>query len=355
MEIQIGSHKIGGDNPTYFIIDIGANHDGSLERAKYLIRLAKQAGADAAKFQNFQASTIVSDYGFRHFDGSMSHQEKWKKSVFEIYQDASIEFDWTPELKAVCDEVGIDYFSSPYDFEAIDMLEPYVPAYKIGSGDINWFEAIKRIAQKGKPVLLATGASTIGEVQRAVHLIRSINPQLVLMQCNTNYTGSLDNFDHIHLRVLNTYRSMFPDVILGLSDHTPGHATVLGAVALGARVIEKHFTDDTSREGPDHPFAMDPDSWAVMVENTRRLERALGSADKFIAGNEQETVFVQRRCLRAGRDIQAGEVITREMIDVLRPAVSGAILPDEIDAVVGTKSYVDIQAGKEIRWTMLGA
>ena len=209
------------------------------------------------------------------------------------------------------------------------------------------------MARKGKPVLLATGAATIGEVQRAVNAALAINPQLVLMQCNTNYTASLENYNHIHLRVLNTYRSMYPQLILGLSDHTHGHATVLGAVALGARVIEKHFTDDTTREGPDHRFAMDPDSWAEMVENTRQLERALGSADKFVAGNEQDTAVVQRRCLRAARDIKAGEVFTREMIDVLRPAIPGAIKPSEVASVTGKIARVDIPMGQELRWTRL--
>ena len=302
MEIQIGSHTIGENHPTYFIADIAANHDGDLERAKMLIRLAKDAGADAAKFQNFRAPQIVSGYGFQSMGGQVSHQATWKKSVFQVYQDASIPFEWTPILKAECDHAGIDYFSSPYDFSATDMLDPYVPAYKIGSGEIDWLEALEYVARKGKPVIIASGASTIGEVQRAMHTILAINPQLVLMQCNTNYTASLENFDHIHLRVLNTYRTMFPQVILGLSDHTPGHATVLGAVALGARVIEKHFTDDNNRVGPDHKFAMNPMSWADMVARTRELERALGSADKYVAGNEQATVVVQRRCLRAGRD-----------------------------------------------------
>jgi len=353
MEIKIDSHLIGEDHPTYFIADIGANHDGSLERARKLLQLAAEAGADAAKFQNFRAPEIVSDYGFRNMGGQQSHQSKWKKSVFEIYEGASIPFEWTPELKEVCDEVGIDYFSSPYDFEVIDMLDEYVPAYKIGSGEITWPEALERMAKKGKPVFLATGASTIGDVQRAVNAILPINKQLVLMQCNTNYTASPENYDHIHLRVLQTYRLMFPGVVLGLSDHTFGHATVLGAVALGARVVEKHFTDDTTREGPDHAFAMDLDTWAEMVENTRLLERALGSAEKFVTGNEQETVVIQQRCLRAAGDVKAGEVFTREMIDVLRPATTGAILPYDIGSVVGMRAAVDIQAGKELCWSML--
>lgn len=355
MDIQIGSHTIGEHHPTYFIADIAANHDGSLERAKQLIRLAKAAGADAAKFQNFRAPKIVSDYGFRSLGGQQSHQATWKKSVFEVYQDASVPFEWTPELKAVCDEVGIDYFSSPYDFEATDYLIPYVPALKIGSGEITWLEAMEYIARKGLPVLLATGASDIGEVVAAVRRITAINPQLVLMQCNTNYTASLENFNHVHLNVLKTYHLMFPDLVLGLSDHTPGHAAVVGGVALGARVIEKHFTDDNDRVGPDHKFALNPVSWAEMVENTRRVERALGSADKFVAENETQTVVLQRRCLRAARTLHAGEKLTRDMLDVLRPATTGAIMPNELDRVIGLTVLEEIPSGKELYWTMLGA
>ncbi len=355
MDIEIGTHTIGLSHPTYFIADISANHDGSLERAKMLVRLAKDAGADAAKFQNFRAPQIVSDYGFKSLGGQQSHQARWRKSVFDVYQGASLPFEWTPVLKEECDRAGIDYFSSPYDFGAIDMLDPYVPAFKIGSGEINWLEALEYTARKGKPVILATGASEIGEVQRAVHTILALNKNLVLLQCNTNYTGTLDNISCVNLRVLETYKVMFPEVILGLSDHTPGHATVLGAVALGGRVIEKHFTDDTRREGPDHPFSMTPETWAEMVENTRRLERALGSADKVVAENEKETVIIQRRCLRAARDIKAGERITRDMIDVLRPAPSHAIMPDQLAHVIGTQAREDIPAGKELTWFMLGA
>ena len=355
MEIRIGSNVIGENHPTYFIADISANHDGDLDRAKLLIRLAKEAGADAAKFQNFRAAEIVSDYGFKAMGSQVSHQSTWKKSVFEVYQDASIPFEWTPILKEECDQVGIDYFSSPYDFDSVDMLDPYVPAYKIGSGDITWLEILQYMARYDKPVILSTGASDIGEVQRAVHTILAINPQLVLMQCNTNYTASLENYDHINLRVLNSYRSLFPGLILGLSDHTFGHATVLGAVTLGARVIEKHFTDDNSRTGPDHPFSMTPQTWREMVDRTRELERALGSPDKQVMANEEQTVVVQRRCLRASRDISAGETITREMITVLRPATPGAILPYEIDQVIGTRSIAAIPVGKELRWTDLGS
>jgi sialic acid synthase SpsE len=355
MDFKIGNHLIGPSHPVYFIADIAANHDGNLERAKMLIRLAKEAGADAAKFQHFQAPKIVSDYGFTHMDSKVSHQAKWKKPVTQVYAEASVSWKWTPILKEECDKVGIDFFTSPYDYDSIEHVDPYIPAYKVGSGEIDWIEALEHMASKGKPVIIATGASEIGEVQRAVHAILKINKQLCVMQCNTNYTASPENYDYINLNVLKTYATMFPDVVLGLSDHTHGNATVLGAVTLGARVIERHFTDSNDREGPDHKFALNPADWAHMVEETRLLERALGSADKSITGNEAQTSVVQRRCLRAVRDIKAGETFTRDMIGVLRPATPGAIKPNEISNVIGTKAINDIPLGKELRWTDLGA
>ena len=354
-EITIGNRLVGESHPVYFIADIAANHDGDLGRAKMLIRLAKDKGADVAKFQNFSAPKIVSDYGFKALGNQQSHQAKWEKSVFEVYQGASVPWEWTPILKEECDKVGIQYFSSPYDFETIDMLEPFVPAFKAGSGLMSWPEALVYMASTGKPLLMATGASELGEVIDNVIAVLDVNPDLVLMQCNTNYTASLENFDHIHLNVLKTYANLFPEVVLGLSDHTPGLATVLGAVTLGAKVIEKHFTDDNNREGPDHKFAMDPDAWADLVDRTRELERALGSPVKRAADNEKETVVLQRRCLRAARDIVVDEVISREIIDVLRPATPGAIPPKEIDAVIGTRAVRDIPAGEALFWTMLGS
>jgi len=355
MDFKIQDQWIGLNHPTYFIADIAANHDGDLDRAKLLIRLAKEAGADAAKFQHFQAPKIVSDYGFTHMDSKVSHQAKWKKSVTEVYAAASVSQSWTPILKEECDKVGIHFFTSPYDYDSIEHVDPYIPAFKAGSGEIDWIEALEHMASKGKPMIIASGAADIADVQRAVHAILKVNKQLCLMQCNTNYTASLENYDHIHLNVLKTYAVMFPDVALGLSDHTHGNATVLGAVTLGARMIERHFTDSNDREGPDHKFAINPKDMAHMVEETRQLERALGSTDKFIAGNEQDTKVVQRRCLRAARNIKAGEVFNRDMIDVLRPATPGAIKPHEVSNVIDTKALTDMPMGKELRWTDLGA
>lgn len=351
--LKLGNTDVGLEHPTFFVADIAANHDGDLERARLLIRLCAEAGANAAKFQNFRASKIVSDYGFRNLGGQQSHQAKWKKSVFEVYESASLPWEWTPILLEECKACGIEYFSAPYDLDAVDMLDPYVNIFKIGSGDITWPEMLRKVASKQKPVLLATGASNIEDVKRAVEEICSINPKLVLMQCNTNYTGNLENFRHIHLRALDTFRAMFPDVVLGLSDHTPGHATVLGAVALGARVIEKHFTDDNHREGPDHAFSMSPGSWREMVDRTRELEAALGSPEKYVADNEQQTVVLQRRCLRATSNLRAGTILQENMLEALRPAPKDAVMPYDLGRAVGKKLAGDLAAGEHLRWALL--
>jgi N-acetylneuraminate synthase len=192
-------------------------------------------------------------------------------------------------------------------------------------------------------MILATGAATIDEVRRAVATIKAHGVPYSVMQCNTNYTGVPENLHHIHLNVLNTYRAEFPDAILGLSDHTHGNVTVLGAVAMGARVIEKHFTDDVHREGPDHHFSMTPETWRDMVDRTRDLEAALGSAEKVVAENEKETVVIQRRGLRFSRPLTAGTVITADDLVALRPATPGCITPDHVDEVVGARLVVDVE------------
>jgi N-acetylneuraminate synthase len=348
--LEINSRKVGIAHPTYFIADIAANHDGDLGRAKELIHLAAEAGADAAKFQHFKADTIVSDYGFKSLGGKQSHQSRWSKSVFEIYKDASVSLDWTPALTETCKKAGIAFFTSPYSLDLVDHIDPHVPAYKIGSGDITWTEMIEYIAAKQKPYIMATGASTMDDVRRAVSAALAINPMLCLMQCNTNYTASLENFKYIHLNVLKVYREMYPDMVLGLSDHTPGHATVLGAVTLGARMIEKHFTDDTTRVGPDHAFSMDPKGWREMADRTRELENALGVGIKQVEANEVETVVLQRRAIRASVPIRAGEALSREHLTLLRPCPASGIPPYELNRLIGMRVKKNMESGEHLRW-----
>ncbi|MBF0105219.1 MAG: N-acetylneuraminate synthase family protein [Deltaproteobacteria bacterium] len=342
--------KIGHSYPSYFIADIAANHDGNLQRAQELIFLAAEAGANAAKFQHFSAETIVSDHGFKSLGGAKSHQSQWKKSVFEVYKDASVDLEWTIELKKTCDKAKLAFMTSPYSFDLVDHVDAHVAAYKIGSGDISWTKIIEYIAAKNKPYILATGASMLSDVQRAVTCALKVNPNLCLMQCNTNYTGSLENFKYIQLNVLKTFQSMYPQLVLGLSDHTPGHSTVLGAVALGARMIEKHFTDDTTRVGPDHAFSMDFKGWREMVYRTRELENALGGFEKKVEDNERETVVLQRRAVRACVDLPAGTLITSEHLVVLRPCPETGIPPYEMASLFGKRLKRSLCRGEYVQW-----
>ncbi|PKQ64413.1 N-acetylneuraminate synthase [Labilibaculum filiforme] len=342
--IKLGNRLID-DNSLYFIADIGANHNGSLEKAKALIHLAKESGADAAKFQNFSAKQIVSKQGFNAMKGKVSHQSKWKKSVFEIYEDASINKDWTKILKEECTKVGIDYFTSAYDFESVDLVDPFVDFYKIGSGDASWTEIIEYILDKKKPTIFATGACDWNDVERMMNLAKSKSQDVVLMQCNTNYTGSFENFKYCNLNVLKAYAERYPGVVLGLSDHTPGHSTVLGSIALGARIIEKHFTDDNSQEGPDHAFAMNPHSWKEMIERSYELLFALGDGEKRVEDNERQSYIVQRRCLCAKMDLKKGHRITKDDVFPLRPIGVGSFQPYEIDEIIGKELVFDLEEG----------
>ena len=383
-EVKIEGQTVGLNHPTYFIADVAANHDGDLEKAKELIWAVAEAGGDAAKFQNFQAETIVSDHGFKSMGGQVSHQSKWKKSVFETYQDAELPLEWTETLKETCDKAGVHYFTSPYSPDLIEAVKPYVAAWKVGSGEVTWHDAIKTMGETGKTVILATGATTMDEVRMAVKAAQSATDQVILMQCNTNYTANNDEpreealarMSCINLRVLDLYGKEFPNVVLGLSDHTLGHTTVVGSVALfNARAVEKHFTLDNNAEGPDHPFSMNPATWREMVDATRavekdlkedmtydqrielirpyvdmdELEAALGDGIKRIEDNEKDTCVVQRRAICTKTDLPAGHILTEADLFPLRPAIKGGLQPYQTDLAVGKKLGKDYAKGEMLR------
>tara|TARA_B100000767_G_C19709889_1_gene512282 strand:- start:328 stop:1401 length:1074 start_codon:yes stop_codon:yes gene_type:complete len=346
---KIGNSQINSESQTYFIADIAANHNGDLNRAKDLIYMAKEAGADAVKFQHFKANTIVSDFGFKNVGSKLSHQETWKKSIYEVYKDAEVPLNWTEVLHSTCEKAGIDFFTSPYDINEMDQINNFISAFKVGSGDITFHDIVIKMAKYQKPMLVATGASNMSEVTKLINKIKTINNHIVLMQCNTNYTASSENFKYIHLNVLKTYAKLFPDVILGLSDHTLGNTTVLGAVVLGAKVIEKHFTDNNNLDGPDHKFSMNPNTWQEMISKTRELELAIGGSIKKVEENEKDTVVVQRRCLRASRDLTEGTIITEDMIEVLRPAPIESMPPYQLDMLIGKKIINNLVKGSHFR------
>jgi len=344
-EIKIGNRFIGNGHPTYIIAEIGANFDKNIDKAKRLIDAAKECGADCAKFQTFSTSKIVSEGGFSRMKLEGVHGS-WGRTVSEVFKDAEFPREWHKEISDYCKKVGIDFSTSPYDFEAVDLcMELDVPFIKMGSGDITWLEMLTYIAKTGKPLMLATGDATMSEIDEAVRTIEATgNNQLVLMQCITNYPSKIDS---ANVNVLKTYQSAF-DILTGYSDHAPGPVVALASVVLGGCVIEKHFTLNKADKGPDHPHSMNPTDFKLMVDYVREVERAMGSTRKEVVAEEGETVFVQRRCLYAKNNLKLGQTITEADIDVLRPALG--IAPKFKNIIIGKTCKINIEAGQPLFW-----
>ena len=342
---KIGKRTVGGNAETYFIAEIGANFDNDIKKAKEYALEAKRIGADCAKIQSFKAKKIVSAKGFASMKLKGVHGS-WKRPVEEVFEEAEFPRQWHQEFFEYCWSIGITPSTAAYDCEAVDLVDNLgIEFYKIGSGDITWLEMIEYTAKKGKPVMLATGASTLAEVEEAVNVIeRTGNKDLVLMQCVTNYPSK---FESANINVLKTYKDAF-GAILGYSDHTPDDVVALGAVALGAKVIEKHLTFDRTLKGPDHPHSMELNEFARMIERTRNLEKALGSSRKEVVEEESETVVVQRRSLTATRDLEKGQALKKGDIEELRPALG--IYPKYKEVIIGKHVKKDLRAGEPIRW-----
>ena len=321
----------------YFIADIGANHDGDLGRALMLIEKAKKAGANAVKFQHFKAETIVSKEGFKNL--KTAHQSKWKSGVYETYKKYALPYEWTADLYNHCKILGINFMSTPYDLEAVQLLKNYVDIYKIGSGDIDYFDLLKEVNKQGKPVILSTGASTDSEVMTAVGVLD--NCEITVMQCNTNYTGK-DNENHKYLN-LNWLKNFHSS---GISLHTKDIRPVIMSIALGARYIEHHFTDGRSCS-PDNDFALNHDQYAYMVRRSKEAYEMLGCDAKTTQENEKESRVVQRRCWRAKRNIRPGDVLRQQDIEALRPAPQDSISPNK--DITGLEVKVNIKKGDYLK------
>jgi len=344
--IKIGNKFIGEGYPAFTIAEIGSNFDGSIDRAKKLIDLAKECGADAVKFQSFKTEKIVSEKGFEGL--KVGFQSGWKEKVTDVYRKAEFPREWHKILFDYSKERGLVWFSAPYDKEAVDTLDEIgVEVFKIGSGDITWLEMVRYIAKKGKPIILATGASTMEEIDEAVKAIESEgNNKIILLQCVTNYPSK---YGSANLKVLQLFQKLY-DYPVGYSDHTPGYIVPMGTVAMGGKVIEKHFTDDKTRPGPDHPHAMNPEEFKLMVDNIRKLEMAFGNTDKRVYPEEENTVIIQRRCIRAKTEIKKGTLIEKEMLEVLRPAPKESIYPKYLEKVIGKSATEDIPKGEALTW-----
>lgn len=344
-EIKIGKRLVGHGHPSYIIAEIGANFDKDLNKAKELCDAAKQAGADCAKFQSFIAEKIVSAGGFASMQLKGVHGS-WGRPVHEVFKDAEFPREWHMEVAEYCNKIGIDFSTSPYDFEAVDLCEKMnLPFIKIGSGEITWLEMLEYVAKKGMPMILATGDATMSEVDEAIRTIEATgNRNLILLQCITNYPSQIES---ANINVLKTYQNAF-DILTGYSDHSPGDVVILGSIALGGCVVEKHFTLNKKDKGPDHPHSMDVAEFTNMVKRIRDLEIAMGSTRKFVVEEESETVYVQRRGLYSAKAIPAGKVIEESDVVVLRPALG--ILPKYKNVVVGSVARTDIAADTPIYW-----
>lgn len=385
MVIKIGKHKVGKNHPVYFIADIASNHNGDLNKAKELIYACSESGVNAVKMQNFTAKTIVSDYGFKNLKDVSTHQSKWETSVFDSYDAASIPLDWTFELKELSEKLGMDYFTSPYSPELTKAVAPHVSAFKLGSGDMTWHDQIALMSSLEKPLLIATGASTLEEVKMAVNVAKQNTENIILMQCNTNYTAShgedvsmtRQRFSSINVKVLETFSKIWPELLLGLSDHTHGNLTVLAAVGLyNCVAVEKHFTLDSSQKGQDHSFSMMPVEWKEMVDKTKVLKNEIAESENFneryqkvkqiaddsefldlvigdgvkkISDNESNTIIVQRRAIRAKFDLKKGQKLEKAHVEVLRPCPKDGIPPYRINELAGKLLKQDVKQGDYLK------
>ncbi len=342
--IKIGKKTLGQNYPSYIIAEIGSNFDGSLKKAKRLIDLAKDSGADCAKFQSFITHKLLSEKGF---DNTVSFQSKWKKPVWKIYQDAEFPREWHKKLAIYAKKRKIDFMSTPYDFEAVDLLDSIgAPAFKIGSGDITYLEFLKYIAKKNKPIILPTGASTISEIKQAITAIKSTkNKKIILMQSVTQYPSPLED---ANIRAMVTMGNQF-NLNFGYSDHAPGIIVPLASVALGACVIEKHFTDDKQNSGPDHSHSLNPVEFKEMVRHIRQVERGLGTGIKKVEKSEKQTRIIQRRSVFTIKQIQKGEKFTIDNIACLRPCVG---LPaSELRKIMNKRAKKSLKPFSAIRKT----
>jgi len=314
--LRIGNKLVGEKHPCYIIAEIGSNFDGSLIKAKKLIKLAKQAGADCAKFQSFLTKELLSPTGFKD---KITFQAKWKKSVWNIYEDAELPRKWHKDLSRYADTLGIHFMFTPYDYAAVDILEENkTPAYKIGSGDITYLDFLKYIARKRKTILLPTGASTITEIRKAINIIKKEgNNNIILLQSVTQYPTPIDE---ANINAMVTLKKKF-HYDVGYSDHSPGILIPIASVALGACVIEKHFTDNPKNLGPDHPHSLDPTNFSDMVKKIRDLEKALGDGIKKVEKSEKHTRIIQRRSVYTIKKIKKGERFDHNNIKCLRPAI----------------------------------
>lgn len=343
-QIQIGSKTIEKGKPTYIIAEVGSNHNGSLEIAHEYIDLSAQAGVDAVKFQALDRASLFSKSLPDDESEQGKHNIELLKKRWEILPSFTADDSWWAELKQHCDEAGVDFLCTPFDLERLDIINDVgVNAFKIASGDITWHELLAATAETKKPVVLSTGASTFEEVRQAVSVLKKHGcSEIALLHCVSNYPPK---WEDANLKAIETLAMEF-QVPVGLSDHSPGSCLAVAAVTMGACIIEKHITTSQSLSGLDHHFAMEVEDFARLVEDVRHVESGIGNGNKnWVADEEIERYWV-RRGVWANQFIARGEVITRDKLNILRPA--HGLSANEIDCVVGKRATRDISSEEPI-------
>lgn len=345
--IKIADREIGNNSPTFIIAEMSANHLQNFDYAVKIIKEAKKAGADAIKLQTYTPNTITIDCDNEYFQ--IKQGTIWDgTTLHNLYQEAYTPWDWQPKLKKIAEEEGLICFSSPFDKTAVDFLEEMdVPAYKIASFEITDIPFIEYIASKGKPIIISTGIATLSDIEEAVNACKRMgNSKIALLKCTSAYPSPLED---INLKTMPNIKETFKTVV-GLSDHTLGHSVAIGAVALGAKIVEKHFTLNRADGGPDAAFSMEPEEFKVMVDGIRDIEKALGEVSydltyKMMRSREHS------RSLFVVRDIKAGELLSEENIKSIRPGFG--MHPRYLKDVLGNTARMDIKKGTPLNWNLI--
>lgn len=337
-EFIVNSRSIGSGQPTYMIAELSANHGGSLEHALNVIRAMKDSGADAVKLQTYRADTLTLKSNRKEFH--VAQGSLWQgRTLYDLYEEAHTPWEWQPALFDLARSLGMDCFSTPFDRTAVDFLEELdPPAYKVASFELVDLPLIEYIASKQRPIIMSTGMGSLAEISDAVSVVKAAGVPLALLKCTSAYPSPPES---MHLQTIPHLSEVF-DVPTGLSDHTLGISVPTAAVALGASIIEKHFTLSREERGPDSAFSLEPDEFKAMIDSVRIAEKALGSVNYELTEKEQASK-VFRRSLFVVEDIKAGERFTDENIRSIRPA--SGMAPRNIGRVLGRIAATDISRG----------
>jgi len=345
-EFEIGGRLVGPGHPAYVIAEAGSNHNRDLGTAKRLIEVASEAGADAVKFQTYTAEGLYSRFTPTMTYLADSDLLKKQESVWDLIKRVEMPWEWHHDLAAHAKECGIDFLSTPFQEEAVDLLESLdVPAYKIASYEVNHLPLIEKCAATGKPLLISTGMASLGDIERALDVANAEKAdQIAVLHCAISYPPM---FEDLNLRAITTLASAF-GIPIGWSDHSMGHTADVVAVTLGACIVEKHYTLSRDQDGPDHPFALEPHELGAMVTAIREAEASLGVSVKRVTDAEAEMYALGRRSLVAARDIAAGSAVGREDIAVKRPGTGVPV--HEMEVVLGRQAARDIVADEVLSW-----